>query len=390
MKSPAELKVVLRRQWENRDRREARLLGAENAWPVVVSIGRPSPNLISTDLDAVKRHVDTWRRVKIGEVVWQPVRYRATDATVNIPTGWKLRRPTEWIDACGDASIRHEFDCLATLVEQTEPIFHPLLIRRRSLWRGKPMNEVVLGARLAMALEPGSAAGKPLRTLAIEGIDTKFFERHGRLITTMLDVRFDNEVSEIGLEAFLGAFAEGDHWLLVMDLDGALLPFRKQRVCSSELRGTMLPGKRLLIIENESCQYQLPSVPDTIAVLGAGFDLRWMEAGWLAAKKIAYWGDIDTWGLQFLGKARRTIGGLDALMMTSEVYERFANAAVPEPVVADTETPLGLTSSEQSLYQRLLNESCGRLEQEFLPERVVRNTILNWAKGSDCRPPDNC
>lgn len=66
----------------------------------------------------------------------------------------------------------------------------------------------------------------------------------------------------------------------------------------------MLPSERVLIVENESCQHQLPSVPNTIAVLGAGFDLSWTEAEWLARKKIAYWGDIDTWGLHFLAKAR--------------------------------------------------------------------------------------
>ena len=46
MKSPAELKVVLRRQWEDAARREARLLSAKEAWPVIISIGRPSPKML--------------------------------------------------------------------------------------------------------------------------------------------------------------------------------------------------------------------------------------------------------------------------------------------------------------------------------------------------------
>lgn len=93
-------------------------------------------------------------------------------------------------------------------------------------------------------------------------------ERNGQLVTSLLDARFDGEVSRIGLEAFLGAFVEGDHWLLLMDLDGSLLPFKKMRVRSSELRETTIPGERLLIIENESCQHQLPTIPRTIAILG--------------------------------------------------------------------------------------------------------------------------
>lgn len=379
MKSPAELKLVFRRQWENATRREARLLGAEHAWPMVASIGRPSPTLISSDLDAVKRHIEAWRQVKTGEVIWEAIRYRATTAAVDIPIGWKLRRPSEWIAACADATMREEFATMATLVEQTEPIFHSLLIRQRSLWREKPPAEIVQAARLAMSLAPGCAEGRPLRMISLEGIDTKFFERHARLITALLDVRFDGEVTALGLETFLGAFSEKDHWLLVLDLDGSLLPFRKQRVRSAELQQTVLPGERLLIIENESCQHQLPAVPGTIAVLGAGFDLSWSTGGWLATKQTAYWGDIDTWGLQFLATARRTIGNLDALLMTAEVYDQCAEAAVPEPFVAGIELPSDLTPAEQTLYQRLLDEPCGRLEQEFLPAELIRKTILNWA-----------
>lgn len=381
MKSPTELKLKLHRQWDNQALREVRLLAAEATWPVDLSIGRPSPRLLRTDLDAVKQYIAAWKRVKCGEVLWEPITYRATFAAVAMPVTWRLRKPSEWVEACGDASVKYQFECLATLAEVTDSIFHPLLVRRRSLWRDKPLDEVAQAARLALVLEPGLAAGRPLRTLSIEGIDTKFFERHAGLITTLLDVRFDGEVAKIGLEAFLGALAEGDHWLLVIDLDGRLLPFRKQRVRSSELRERMLPGRGLLIVENESCQHLLPVVPETIAVLGAGFNLSWTTAPWLASKSVAYWGDIDTWGLQYLAKARGAIDELSALMMTSETYEQFADAAVAEPVIAELTPPSGLSPLEQALYGRLLHESKGRLEQEFLSPETVEKSITNWATG---------
>lgn len=378
MKSPAELKVVLRRQWEVAAKRESRLLGGSDAWPVVVSIGQPKPKVMASDLDAVKCHVDQWRRVDIGEVVWKSITYRATANPVEMPLSWNLRQPTEWVAACDDRSVRREFESMAVFVEQAEVCFHSLLIRRRSLWRDKSLDEVLQAARLASSLEPGCADGRPLRTLSLEGIDTKFFERNSSLVTAMLDVRFEGEVSRIGLESFLGAVSENEHWLLVMDLDGTLLPFRKQRVRSSELKGTPLPGTRLLIVENESCQHQLPNLPATIAVLGAGFDLGWTQAGWVLGKHIAYWGDIDTWGLQFLASVRQTLPHLDALMMTPEIYERNVHAAVPEPVVAGADVPAGLNPVERSLYERILSEPRGRLEQEFLPEVCVHEVLRNW------------
>lgn len=380
MKSPAELRIVLRRQWENPALREARLLGAECAWPLVLTIGRPSAHRIRTDLDCVKQHVDAWRNVNVGDVLWEDVPYRAVDTHVRIPVGWRLNKPSEWIDACGGDAMKQEIEAMAMLVEQTAPIFHTLLIRRRSLWREKPLEEVIRAARLAMTLEPGIASGRPLRMLSVEGNDTKFFERYEGLITALLNQRFDGEVSKIGLEAFLGALADGDHWLLVIDLDGSLLPFRKQRVRSSELRAAALPGNQLLIIENENCQHHLPMVPDTIAALGAGFDLNWTSDFRTSGKRIAYWGDIDTWGLLYLARARQWIGRVDALMMTDEVYRQFAAAAVREPVIASTEPPDGLDQAEQSLYRLLLDTPLGRLEQEFIPDEFVRNIILNWAE----------
>jgi len=379
MKSPAELQRRLCRQWHAAALREARLLNANDAWPLVVSIGRPSARRLQSDIDSVKRHIETWRRVRVGEVVWENVPYRATADPVSVPVAWKLSKPSEWVAACGDRVVRQEFDALATLVEQTAAMFHALLIRRRSLWRDKPLAEVVQATRLAGALAPGAARGRSLRMLSVEGIDTKFFERHAHLVASLLDVRFNGEVSEIGLEAFLDAYAERDHWLLLLDLDGSLLPFAKQRVRSSELHQTPPPCERLLIVENEHSQHQLPAVPGAVAVLGAGRDLGWASGDWLRRKRVAYWGDIDTWGLHLLAKARQAIAGLDALLMSAEVYDEHHASAVREDEPAIDVSLDGLSPAEVALYERLLRSPRGRLEQEFLPVGLVEETILRWA-----------
>ncbi len=150
---------------------------------------------------------------------------------------------------------------------------------------------------------------------------------------------------------------------------------------SSEIRTAELPGERLLLVENETCQHLLPMVPGTLAIFGSGFALDWATGSALASKLVGYWGDIDTWGLQFLAQARRAIEQLDALMMDADVLRRFGGPAVVEPVVAGTEPPTSLSPCEQSFYRQLLGERCGRLEQEFLPEAFIRETITIWATG---------
>ena len=127
-----------------------------------------------------------------------------------------------------------------------------------------------------------------------------------------------------------------------------------------------------------------------------GFDLGWTDADWLSTKKVAYWGDIDTWGLQCLAAARKSIRHLDPLLMSSEVFSQFAELAVPEPVVAGNELPVDLTQAEKNLYKQLLEEPCGRLEQEFLPEELCRDNnsklgegflTLPFANSIDLSPP---
>lgn len=378
MKSPAEAKAVLRTQWQNPTLRELRLLGGPSQWPIRLPIGRPLPRTINRSLDEVKRHVESWREVRTGQVLWEQVAYRSTAAPVDIPATWLLAKPSDWIEAADDPSMRREFRSLATLVERTASDFHSLLIRRRSLWSKTPLHEVIQATTLALSLSPGCAQGQSLRQLSLAGIDTKFFERNTQLVKALLDVRFDGEASRIGLEDFLGALRDGDHWLLVVDLDGSLLPFQKLRVRSSELKGASLPGDHLLIIENESCQHHLPRAKGALAVLGTGFDLNWTDAAWTRQKKVAYWGDLDTWGLQFLAQARLAIPHLVPLLMNEAVFDEFRHLAVREPVVAETVPPQGLTHDESRLLLRMLQEPQGRLEQEFLPLDLVRRAILDW------------
>lgn len=378
VKSPAEWRFTLRRQWENASRREARLLGTPGAWPIQLSIGRPSARMLKNDLDALKRHIDAWRAINVGEVITESIRYRQAADPIAIPTVWKLFKPSEWIDAIGDKTVRKEFESLGRIVARVDRTFHSLLVRKRSLWLNRPEDEVILAADLAMNLTPGCIDGRSLRTVTHPGIDTKFFERNAALITAMLDVRYEGEVSILGLETFLNAHRDDDHWLLILDLDGGLLPFEKLRVRASELRHRPLPGNRLIVVENEACQHQLPHVADTIAVLGAGFDLDWTDSQWLRSKRVAYWGDLDTWGLSFLSKVRSTVPHVESLMMTTDVFEAYRNSAVREPVPVGASVPPGLTQAEAELYQMLFNAEHGRLEQEFLPSEYVHQSIAKW------------
>lgn len=377
MKSPQHLSVRLRKQWQDSDHRERRLLD-QGVWPISVPIGRPTPTEFITHGSLVREHVQRWRSVEIGEVQWKNISYRGGAEPVKIPTNWVLRNSAEWAAATDDPAIIHEQQKIVDALTQVEPVFHHALTRGLRSLSNTTLDEVLHATRLVMQLEPGCANGRPLRALALAGIDSKFFERHRMLIQKLLDARFDGQASEQGLESFLGALDEGDHWLLIVPLASGLLSFNQQSVPATELVSTGLPGTHLLIIENERCLHQLPQLDSTVAVLGSGLNLAWMQAGWLCAKTIGYWGDLDTWGLVMLATARMCQPKLDALLMNEQTFEAHAELAVPEPQPADDLPPSGLYEPEQALYLRLRNAEKGRLEQEFLPRETVAAQLSVW------------
>ncbi|RLT91623.1 MULTISPECIES: Wadjet anti-phage system protein JetD domain-containing protein [unclassified Ketobacter] len=388
MKSPSDLAAKLAKQWHRSDVRVERLL-SKDAWPLEpLLIGKPSPAQFLHQASEVQNHIQCWKNVSIGEVVWQPVKYRAGDIPIDVPMKWCIRSPSEWARACGDSAVEDEFHSLEFIVEHVNEIYRELLVRERSLWRNKDLDEIVVTAELADALCPGVAQGRPLRLMAGHGVDTKFFERHGLLLTRLLDERYQGEASEQGLLSFLDAYEENDHWVLVVPLERNILPFRRLRVTTSALSESPLPAKNILIVENEQCFHHLPELPHTIAVMGAGLDLNWLGSRIFEGKSIGYWGDMDTWGLLMLARARQFAPGLVPLLMNRSLFERHREgSAVSEASTAGSEPPKGLTDSEASFYCYLLKQDRGRLEQEFLPVDEVQSVLRAWVSGLPTSSP---
>ena len=215
----------------------------------------------------------------------------------------------------------------------------------------------------------------------MDGNDSKFFERHAGLLTALLDERFAKEASHQGLTTFLGAQAQDDHWLLIAPLTKGLLPFARIRISSSELRTTPLPARRILLVENERSLHQLPQpLDDTIAILGAGLNLGWLDAPWLQDRSVAYWGDLDTWGLAMLATARNHLPHLQTILMDQATFDAHPHLAVVEPVHAAGSLFNKPADATLDTHFRTLEK--GRIEQEFLPIPQVHKAVQDWASST--------
>jgi len=347
------------------------------------SIGIPSARDITTKPTAIQEHVALWLRVSVGEVSWRDVNYRASSEPIGMPSHWTMERPSDWVRATANRQVATDFSLLEDLIEHAAPELHSTLIINLKLLQGRSREELLEVLELAVRLQPGEAQGRPLRLLAGHGVDTKFFERNRQLLIRLLDARFLGDVSKHGLHKFLDATPDGDHWLLLVPLQEGLLTFESQQVRSKEL--AILPrdsvkAARILVVENRQCWHLLPQLDDTIAILGSGLDLDWLKADWLDNKYIAYWGDMDTWGLDMLARVRQLRPHVKSLLMDKITFEKYAlGNAVIEPVNAGESPPVGLNDDERQFYQWLLSHERGRLEQEYLPVALVHDILGQWA-----------
>lgn len=429
MKSPSQLAQKLAKQWQNTNLRLDRLLAGVLAdelsnvksdddlpdkkppvFPIELSIGLPTATQVTEITQTVREHVLAWQAVKVGEVVWLHKNYRGLEEVVNLPSIWRLANPSEWITACADKQIQAEFNKLSQVFDDIYPLlindnpatkqsayeFMAVFVRQRQLISHCDAPTLIQIAKLALSLDAGCAKGLPLRALSLVENDTKFFERHSRLITQLLDVRFDGQVSEQGLTQFLGASVYTEHWLLVVDLGclGNQSKHDKTQACLQGIEQLRMRGhelgklaqlapncKHIIVVENEQCLYQLPALPHTIAIMGTGFNLSWLASPWFANKQVAYWGDIDTWGLYLLALAKKYLPSITPLLMSAEIYDKHINRAVVEPKPQLLTTHLHyLSTQEFQLFNRLLTAKKGRLEQEFLPVGLVYQEIQGWVR----------
>lgn len=244
-------------------------------------------------------------------------------------------------------------------------------------------------AMLAIALPQmhrGMGEGMFMRALPLEKVDTKFLERNASTVSYILNTWTGGEVQDVGgLDAWLGCLTKGADRIMVRPLSdatrSAFCGAAKLWVSSDDLTGMHLPGRFVLIVENDTSALALPDLEGVVCIAGTGRNLAWMERIDLGRHAAAYWGDIDSWGLGCLATAREIRPDIPALMMDQATLEahpaRVVREDKPSPMPAS-----GLSEAERSLFVRLTADPGNplRLEQEFLDGDWIETALRNWMR----------
>jgi hypothetical protein len=226
-----------------------------------------------------------------------------------------------------------------------------------------------------------------LRQIDVEGVDTKFVDRHRRVLDELLTVVLPE--GRIDTDHTAGDFARRYRFrarpeytrFRVLGFESALPEACTEfTLRTEELASLELTSRLLFVVENEVTYLAFPSVPDALVVFGSGFGLASLRPlPWLVEKEIVYWGDIDTHGFDILNRLRSRFDSVRSILMDEATLLAHRGQWVAEP--SPTNRLLSnLTEAEEALYSDLVEDRFGatiRLEQER-----VRPSLLERELGS--------
>jgi hypothetical protein len=228
-----------------------------------------------------------------------------------------------------------------------------------------------------------------LRQIDVDGIDTKFVERHRKILDALLtellpDDRIDARFSAGNFDRRF-RFRSKPEYTRVRALgseSGLPAGLTEVTLRTDELEGSDLESRTLFVVENEITFLAFPPVPSSLAVFGSGFALASLRlAPWLVDKQIVYWGDLDTHGFDILSRLRERFDGVQSILMDRSTLLAHRGQWVREP--SPTHRPLGhLSSSEAELYDDLVTDRFGpsvRLEQERVRFSLLAEALEPWA-----------
>ena len=210
-----------------------------------------------------------------------------------------------------------------------------------------------------------------LRLLPINGVDTKFIERHSGILSQLLDVvlppdRIDWEQQlfsrryRLPLPQALVECYWNDPKIIKFFMGGSGL-----QVPTEQFMITALPFERVIIVENRASMQQILSqpLPNTLVIFGSGWRVNILREGtWLQERVVYYWGDLDTHGLAILSSVRVFLPNVIPLMMDETTLDAHSAAWVQAADYTGS-TPRNLTPDEARLFERLKAGRI-RLEQE--------------------------
>ncbi len=390
---PGEAKdIIRRREWDKPASLKGRLSGAKE-FPIRLGLKPPKANAALADMAHFQEFIYKWKAFPHQELIqWSTKTFRDLSEQL-IPAFIVIPSIQSLITFLGSEALarsRKWEDNMMPLLQMDDRLY-PVLVKHLESIEKLCSSEVESLVGLIPQLKPGMGEGLYQRALPLIGIDTKFLEQHEILVTELTNMIHHGAVLAAGgLSSWLHCTKAPKDWLtirpLCLDTSSRLGGIPILKMASNMLREYELPASNILVVENMQSGLALPEMPDTIAVVGGGKNVAWMDAPWLKSKRLGYWGDIDTWGLSILSDAREKGVTIQPLMMDHKTVRLHEERMVVE-LKSVEKCPASLVEDEVKLFNDLLSGQfqSSRLEQERLSADYINSNLMEWLSGINCK-----
>lgn len=364
MRTVADLRAWAARQWA-RNWREW-VAAPEAAGPPSWPLHPPTQRELAADPDAVALAVGQWRQLEAeGGVTLEWVeRTLPSFGKQRLPSRAQLSGPAV-ARLLGESSAWERATAALAHLRRAWPVLehHPSATRAVKALAALPEEDVVRLLAVLGWLEANPETVRWERELPVAGVDTKWVERHRTLVGELAHAITG---SLPGLRRIGARFAVH----LPPEADGV----RQFSVDLEGLRRLSIQPQRVLIVENLVSALTLPDLPGTVAIHGMGFAAPTLASvAWVAAAEQRYWGDLDTYGFQILGRVRAALPEVRSVLMDLATLTAHRGLAVAEP--APFRGGIGYLTAEEHRALAMLRAGGLRLEQERLPAEAIRRAL---------------
>lgn len=370
--TPADLVGQVERLWAR-----GALLGAaaarESLFPLVLRLRAPTTRELGVRFDEARawiRTLEAGSREHGYSIEFEEIAHRQLGAN-RVPRRALVRTEADALRMIGKVRVAERFRALQKRIAAAFPSLGPWtaatplkVLEVEEEWDG------LLAVLAWFGDHP--RAGLYRRQLEIEGVDTKFIERHRVLLAEMLERTLPPDAVATGRGApfdrrfglrekpFLVRFRILDEGLRIQGLSDLSVPV-------DDLARLELGVEEVIVTENEVNGLALPARSKTLVLFGQGYAVdRLGEVQWLARRRLLYWGDIDTHGFAMLDRFRGVFPTASSLLMDRETLLAHRRLWVEERD-QHVEELRCLEPAERALYRELLAGTHGtrvRLEQE--------------------------
>lgn len=374
--SPEILHERLKREWD-RGCILAHLLGGEPLFPYRIPLRGPVSRDLVDHYGAVREWIKQLVPLETTDVrlAWRDFRHPLLGRN-RVPIALVVKTPEAALRALQKTAEWRAVRNAVQLMEDEMPDLlawattHPLeVLEWRDVW---PRLLTVVGWVRA---HPQS--GMYLRQIDAPGIDTKFIERHRRILMDILDQVLDPahiDEQATGTSSFEARYGFRQKpqpvRFRLLDPGQSIQGMTDLTIASEEFGRLKLSIREVFIMENEIEFLAFPPRFHSLAVFGSGYGLkRFQNAHWFRDLPVYYWGDIDTHGLAILDELRLYIAHAQSFLMDEDTLLRH-QVFWDREERPKTRDLARLTPQERDLYEGLRSHRWGnrvRLEQERIP-----------------------